>query len=246
MGNLIKYEFRKSWAMKGIILVITAIFEVMFLIGVFMQKEGFLAIGVTLLSMIAVCSVFIIGIFGIFTLSRDLNTKRSYMLFMTPNNSFKILGAKLIENASSIIVVSVCFVALAIADVSILAATYGEFKELFEFINAILGESYYVDSYRFAMISAASVVNWISTVCLGFFAVIICATLLNGKKYNGFLSFCIFIAISICLSKLLGVFIDDGLDFNTTRVIIQIVYNAVVSVILYVASAWLMDNKLSV
>ena len=65
MGNLIKYEFRKSWSMKGIILVITAIFEVLFLIGVFMQKETFLAIGVTLLSMIAVCSVFIIGIFGI-------------------------------------------------------------------------------------------------------------------------------------------------------------------------------------
>ena len=246
MGNLIKYEFRKSWAMKGIILVITAIFEVLFLIGVFMQKETFLAVGVTLLSMIGVCSVFIIGVFGIYTLSRDLNTKRSYMLFMTPNNSFKILGAKLIENARSIIVVSACFVVLAIADVSILAASYGEFKELFQFINAILGDAYYVDSYRFAMISEATVVNWISTVCLGFFAVIICATLLNGKKYNGFLSFCIFVGISIILSRVLGLFIDEGLDFNATRLVIQIVYYAVVSVILYFTSAWLMDNKLSV
>ena len=246
MGNLIKYEFRKSWAMKGIILSITAIFEVIFLIGVFMEKETFLAIGVTLLSIIAVCSILIIGIFGIYTLSRDLNTKRSYMLFMTPNNSFKILGAKLIENASSIIIVSCCFVALAIADVSILAAASGEFKAVIELINELLGESYYVDSYRFAMTSAATVVNWISTVCLAFFAVIICATLLNGKKYNGFLSFCIFIALSIIFNKILGLMIVEELGFDATRVVIQIVYYTVVSVLLYIASAWLMDNKLSV
>ena len=34
MENLIKYEFRKSWMVKAIILAITAIFEVMFLTGV--------------------------------------------------------------------------------------------------------------------------------------------------------------------------------------------------------------------
>ena len=97
MGNLIKYEFRKTMALKGIILVITAIFEAMFLIGIGADDEDMIGLSVGLLTLATFFGVLIIGVFGIYTLSKDLNTKRSYMLFMTPHSSYSILGAKLIE-----------------------------------------------------------------------------------------------------------------------------------------------------
>ena len=36
-------------------------------------------------------------------LHRDLNTKQSYMLFLTPKSSYQILGAKILENGISIV-----------------------------------------------------------------------------------------------------------------------------------------------
>ena len=46
MGNLIKYEFRKTWIIKAIILVFTAIFELLFLAGTFSKNEDMQATGI--------------------------------------------------------------------------------------------------------------------------------------------------------------------------------------------------------
>ena len=50
MGKLIKYEFRKSWVIKAIILVFTGIFELMFLAGVLLNKEDLFVVGTAFLT----------------------------------------------------------------------------------------------------------------------------------------------------------------------------------------------------
>jgi hypothetical protein len=114
MGNLIKYEFRKTWIIKAIILVFTAIFELLFLAGTFSKNEDMQATGIIFLVLTTLCALFIIGIYGIFRLHKDITTKQSYMLFMTPHNSYTILGAKLIENAGSILLAGVFYMVLAL------------------------------------------------------------------------------------------------------------------------------------
>lgn len=97
MLKLMKYEFRKSASSKLILLVLTAVFELAFLGGVFFKGYNLMGTGMMFLILCAFFGVFYIGLEGIMTLYRDLNSKQSYMLFLTPKSSYEILGAKIME-----------------------------------------------------------------------------------------------------------------------------------------------------
>ena len=83
MLNLLKYEFRKTLGVKAIILALTAVLEIVFLIGLYGEFDTPLGIGAGLLFTTASVGVIVIGIYSIILLRNDLNTKQSYMLFMT-------------------------------------------------------------------------------------------------------------------------------------------------------------------
>ena len=249
MLNLIKYEFRKTWALKGIILVITAIFEAMFLIGMLVDSDNMTGLSVCLLCLETMFGVFIIGVFGVYTLSKDLNTKRSYMLFMTPNSSYKILGAKLIENATSIFLGGIFFIVLGIADITALLSYSGELSTFVDIMVEVFNLAEMDSTYIFVS-GIHSLSWWAYIVVVGFFAVIISSSLLNGRKYNGLISFILFLFIAITVSKihtaLIIAIFRDVFDFSLTRIIFGIFYYVMLSIIMYVISAWIMDNKLSV
>ena len=250
MGKLIKYEFRKSWVIKAIILVLTAIFELMFLAGTFFENEDLLGFGISFLALTTICAMFIIGVYGIFGLHKDLTTKQSYMLFMTPNSSYKILGAKLIENAGSIIITGALYKVLAIIDITILAAESGQIKDAIALINAILGEHYSIDTYRFVMISSAMISAWIFTVVAGYLAVTLSASILSGKKFSGIISFIFFLIINGAVKKIhnciMEIYSADLIGFSTGRMIYGLIYYLGLSFAIYVIAAWIMENKLSV
>ena len=251
MGNLIKYEFRKTWIIKAIILVFTAIFELLFLAGTFSKNEDMQATGIIFLILTTLCALFIIGIYGIFRLHKDITTKQSYMLFMTPHNSYTILGAKLIENAGSILLAGVFYMVLALIDITFLAAYNGEIVEALDLINEILGEHYSIDTYRFIMISFDMITVWIFNIVTGFFAVTISASVLNGKKGSGIISFILYLFITGFIEKLHNFIMDcftsaDMIGFTTGRMVYNLIYYIGFTVVMYVITAWIMDNKLSV
>ena len=101
MFKLMKYEFRKTWITKLILLGVTAVAEAVYLYGLYAEKDNPLSVAIGLLVLLAVGGVLVIGLESVLTLHRDMNTKQSYMLFMTPNSSYKILGAKVLENGLS-------------------------------------------------------------------------------------------------------------------------------------------------
>ena len=246
MLNLIKYEFRKTWALKAIIIVITAIFELMLLIGMGTDSDYMTRLSMLLLFLETLFGIFIIGVYGVYTLSRDLNTKRSYMLFMTPNSSYKILGAKLIENAASIFLSGMFFLVIVIADITALLAHYGELNE---FVNIMvdLFDLSAIDSNYILLIGLLSLSWWLNIVVVGFFAVIISSSLLNGRKHNGLISFILFLFIAIASNRILIIAIFGNIfDFSIARILFGIFYFVMLSIIMYVISAWIMDNKLSV
>ena len=86
MSKLLKYEFRKTWALKLIILGITAVAELAFLITLFLDQKnhGFIGLSCVLLFFIAMGGTMLIGVQSVLTLHRDMNTKQGYMLYMTP------------------------------------------------------------------------------------------------------------------------------------------------------------------
>ena len=200
MLKLMKYEFRKTWLTKLIILGAAAIAEVVFLIGLYSGSEDrLLPIGIILLTLLAFGGIMVIGLESILTLHRDMNTKQSYMLFMTPNSCYKILGAKVLENGLSIALAGTFFFALGFLDLTLLFSHEGDLKELWEIIRDLITAfneeipftPQGVGSLVFSMLCAWILV--VSTACL---ADVISSALLNGWKYNGIVSFLVFLAIS--------------------------------------------------
>ena len=138
MLKLMKYELRKTAFSKLVLLVITAVAEIAFLIGVFWKKDNILAMGIIFLVMCTIFGVIYIGIESVNVLHRDLNTKQSYMLFLTPKSSYQILGAKILENGISIIMAGAFFAALAAIDVTVATLYIGGLKEMINLVSSFM------------------------------------------------------------------------------------------------------------
>lgn len=248
MLKLMKYEFRKTMFSKMVILVFTALAEVMFLAGLFLHWDKGLTIGTVGLTVCAWVGIMYIGIESLLVFHRDLNTKQSYMLFLTPKNSYQILGAKVLENGLSIFLAGVFFAALAAID-SMAAALYLEGLEEFLIVLKEIGYvwrieldiSTYIVVLSFFMVLA----SWLMLVVTGYFAIILSATVLSGKRFSGFASFVLFLAAASVFNGLLGLVPEDVFS-QTGYLWFMILAALVMAMAVYAVSGWIMERKLSV
>ena len=214
MKNLFKYEFRKTLPTKLIILGIAAIAQLVFLFGLWQDSDKTISIGIALLVLTAVFGIMVIGLQSVLTLHRDMNTKQSYMLFMTPNSCYKILGAKMLENLVSMIIGGLFFFGLGTLDIALLFEEYvriDDFLTAFRDILRMFGyeiniNAGYMASFTFGMLS-----GWFSVVTTAFFADVVSSALLNGKKYNLLLSFVFFIVLSYLAGQVSSLISGDAL-----------------------------------
>ena len=129
MKNLIKYEFRKTLFVKLILLALTGAAELVFLFGLLRGEDSnAIPFGIVLLTMLAIAGITFIGIHSALSLYRDLTTKQSYMLFLTPRSSYQILGAKIVENGLSILISGAFFAVLGYIDIQLLLKQFISFK----------------------------------------------------------------------------------------------------------------------
>lgn len=241
MGKLLKYEFRKTRNLKLIIIVITCLFEALFLVGLLhgnpvkYDMNRSLIFGSMGLVFTTALGLMIIAIYSTMILYKDLNTKQSYMLFLTPHSSWEILGAKVIENTVSFFVMIAFFALLAIIDLKA-AGTISPDITLRAFLSAFDLDSFRVlDIVRYCVIS---LLELLSFTLAAFSAVIIQATLFNGKKYGGWLAFLLFIALA-CLNAWMTSRVDASYAATTLLSLVWVLG-------LYGLDGWLMQDKLSV
>ncbi len=253
MLKLMRYEFRKTWFTKVILLAITALAEIAYLIGLYADREGLMATGVFLLMLLAVGGLLVIGLGSVVTLHRDMNTKQSYMLFMTPNSCYSILGAKVLECGISILLTGAVFFALGALDVTLLFARSGELKALWDWVRQLLasitvnGRALMSDlrlqsllSVTFSLLS-----GWLLTVTTIYLAVVISSALLNGKRFSGLISFVIFLILAwgcARLASLISGSIGDLFRLMLVNGLISLGFSAV----MYFVTAQIMDKRLSV
>ena len=253
MGKLFKYEFRKTLVTKFVILGITLLAEIVFLCGLWSNKENTWIIGVLLLTFTATGGIMFLGLQSVLTLHRDMNTKQSYMLFMTPNSCYKILGAKAIENFLSIMLGGAFFFGLGVLDIALLLKHYDELEEIWEILSSVLS-AFGLDLHRFdagffASIAFCLVAIWFAAITAAFLADVVSSSLLNGKKLNLLLSFALFIAL-ICLMF----FVISKLNITAfvfkTLFTSAYIWTGVIALgfaaLFYVGAAELMQRKLSV
>ncbi len=248
MAKLMKYEFRKTLMVKMVILGLTALLEIVYLIGLWCKQEDMLGIGVALLPLTAFGSIMVTGLASVVILHRDMNTKQGYMLFMTPNSCYRILGAKVLENGLSILLTGACFFALGALDITLLVAKQGQLQELLDAIRSFITSIDTRLALDFPMLASFTVnmlLNWFSVVTACYLGVAISAALLNGKKLNGLISFLIIVLLSSLVSWLQRLATGTIVDFKTTFLVDAAVAFAC-AVVMYFATAQIMEHKLSV
>ena len=243
---LLKYELRKTVMSKLILLGITIIAQAVFLAGLWGNRENTLLTGAVLLFFIAVTGIALMGILSVATLHKDMNTKQGYMLFMTPNSCYKILGAKVIECALSVLLAGAFFFALGWLDFSLLLGKganqqiWDMIREMIRTVNAqIRLDLPHLSALVFSMLS-----YWLCTITTAYLADVVSSALLNGKKGNGIVTFLLFLALNWGISKLLSQ-IPSSLGVINVLVL-QGAGALLLAVIMYVITARLMEKYLSV
>ena len=246
MLRLLKYELRKTLAAKLILLAITVIAEAVFLIGFWRDKENTVAIGAVLLFFIAITGITLMGILSLITLHKDMNTKQGYMLFMTPNSCYKILGAKVLECGLSLLTAGAFYFALGILDFSVLLSK-GSNQQIWDTINQLIrsiNDQIVLDAPHVSALVFSMLACWLCTVTTAYLSDVICSSLLYGKKGSLLITFVLFIALNYGLSKLLT------LVPSSIGIIPVLVWQGVIALVLagimYVVTARLMEKYLSV
>ena len=248
MFKLMKYEFRKTWITKLILLGITAAAEAAFLFNLYTDKEDGLAASIGILTLVALFGVLFIGLQSVITLHRDMNTKQGYMLFMTPNSCYKILGAKVLENGLSILVTGGFFFALGALDITLLFAKQGQLNQVWQMIQDAIksfNENIPLTADALAAFTFSLLAGWISTVVTAYLADVISAALLNGKSFNGVISFVIFLALNWAFGWLVGI-ATQNIPNVVTSLLVQGGISLLTAAVMYVVTAQIMEKKLSV
>lgn len=246
MKNLLKYEFRKSRSGKLIVFLAAMVFELCFLLGIFLpEAESLWVIGMMGLVLTASFGIFMIGLLSVVNLHSDLNTKQSYMLFMTPNSGYKIIGAKVLENGISLFASGLLFGLLASADLVLMAAREGD---LMSMINTVLNNfDISLGPKQIFWAIAVVLLSWLATITMAFFSVTLQTAVFNGRRFSALLGIVIFIALNMIVSALihsLNGLIPDASAY-VSSVVWMIVFAAVTAV-LYFLSGWITETKLSV
>jgi ABC-2 type transport system permease protein len=251
MLKLMKYEFKKQAFSKLVILCLVAIIEVVFLLGVFLDKEGWTAASMGVLWIVTLGAMTFLAFEAIITFSNDLKTKCSYMLFLTPTTTYSIVGAKVLAAAIQGIVAACIFAGIFILDGGILVARYDFIAEIKQLIVEFSRQFLKLDIDMVAIFSfvATTLTSWLSTITIAFFSITLSTTFLANNKLKGLISFVIFIAINIfiyyIMDLVLGYQIDNLADMTKYNLIASL-FSLVFTVITYFGTAWMLDKKVSV
>lgn len=253
MFNLMKYELIKQKNSKIVFGAIMLILEIIFLIGVIINKEDMYAISIALMSMTVTITLFWVAFEAIFTYANDLKNKSGYMLFMTPNSNQKILGSKILVSVITMFVAGVIFLLLAFADVTFMLARFSQLNELWILIKSFLEGVNSVDiTWSLVIIAAAAMLlSWINLLVTGFLAVTISHTVLANIKMNGLISFVLFLVINFISSFIMNA-ITDGINrvnglhvINNIQVAVMFIWTLIITAVCFAASAELLKRKLA-
>lgn len=227
-------------------LIVAAAAEILFLIGLFAKWDNGFMWGIFLLIACAWLGIFYIGIESILVLSKDLNTKQSYMLFMVPRSSYQVLGAKVLGSLISIAAAGLFFILIAVLDASLAAIYVDGLKAFMDNVNMFLKTIFENMPSMQDILNLLIIVllQWFLTVIIGYLAVILSCTVLTGKRFSGLISFLLFFVLFCAV----GMVVNHLPDFSGMS-LDYLLHGAVIftfSAVFYLISCWIMERKLSV
>lgn len=250
MLKLMKYELRKQAFSKLIILIITLLGELMFFAGVVLDRHNTIGISMGLLSMFTFGAMFFIAFESIITYYNDLKQKQSYMLFLTPNTPYTIVGAKVLSSGAQIILSGVVFAVIFGIDGAVMLARYSSIKQIKELVTSFIDMQYHIniDSKLLILAVLALLISWISVITLAYLSITLSTTFLAEKKGKALISFLIFLLLEYIFSRAVDLITNiPGITLSASNtLLVNIILYALITTATYLVTAWMLDKKVSV
>lgn len=201
MLKLIKYELRKDMTLYIVIFSILFALELYLGGSILCKSDANVAISMILFLLCGWAGIIFLMIMGVVSYARELNSKYSYMTFMTPNSTYAIVGAKYLTLFIVTVLASALYILFIYADVQLAMVKYGNIRNMREMADQIL-EIMAGTNISDIIIGIAAVVlgiwiNIILTVSFAYLAITLSATILANKKGKGWLAFGLFVVIRV-------------------------------------------------
>ena len=207
MLKLIKYEYRRN--ISGILVMLGLILAAQgyFLWGVAKMSMEHVTVAASLLMTLTGVAVSVVLLYSVSLYSKELNAKTSYLTFMTPNSSAKILGAKLLATLLLGLVYAALLGGCLVWDFTTMRRLFPEIQFVQAMLDALLIQANTNLSELLVVISSFAVdflVNFYATVVIAYLAITISATALQNKRFKGLLSLILFLGIMAAMIYLLN------------------------------------------
>ena len=274
MGNVLKYEIKKSRFMMLIVGIIIGCLEIAYLIGFFgfkfAQNEklndiftSIWALSTVLLIVAACCSMLAGALYSVLLYNSDIRKKSGYMLFLTPTPTWQWILAKILMGLLATAVLVVVFAVLGIADILLFIPELDDTSFIGQLLIPL--RDMFFDNIGtmvlFLLNMILQIVVMITTIYL---AISMSKTLLGNKKIGTFVAFVFWIALEILQSAISSLFTllsnglfsisidmsEDGLVYNLDTAIPYLLaamaLNLVFAGVCYGITTYLTDKKMSV
>jgi len=258
MVNLIRYEFIRKWRTLCIFLAVVMVLNIAVLIklqtsSVPAEQQMFILGGFFGGMLTLFFAMFIIEVTHMYQM--DINRKSGYMLFLTPNSGYKLLGSKVLTGILEGLLFLIIFSLLTFINF------YGIYGEPFTKLIASSSFQMVVDHLNlrginvipFLVMNLLTMFIIIITLILTIFtAISLRKSILAEKKYGGLLSLIIFFVLVWLNGKInetvfvlgakAGIMVNDATSYMNmgTVMVIQII----LGIIMFMASAYLLDRKM--
>ena len=247
MLKLTKYELRKNLLSIGIVAGIICVLQALFMFFCLTENINYTSLFGGLLIIAASVSYFIVFIFG------ELSSKSSYLIFMTPNSSLRIITSKLLYTLIIGIGISAIFIGFGVLDIFMMAGVFGDLADALKNFSEML-KIMGIDVVNIIINIVAGIISFLIAffflISLAYFAITLSSTALQNKKIKGFISvvlFCVLAYATIKISSLLPELYKnpDSLSQALMSSLPATIFQLLMVVACTFGSAVLLDKKVS-
>lgn len=253
MLKLTKYEFRKNRTTLLIIALGFLLLQAYFTGSIIVKNENHSAMSGTFLMLYSMVCFFAVFILAITNYSKELNSKSSYLIFMTPTSPLSIIFSKMLNILIIGTIILLVIMGLGFLDTKLLMDTYpevGDFKELIEEIMKMIG----IDITGFIIdliyVIAIFLITFFTVVTMVYFSITLSATLLQNNRFRGFFSFTLFMIFTYVrgwISDKLPILYPDTIDY--TEKMLNLIPSTLFEIAIMIASivgcSILLEKKVS-
>lgn len=252
MLHLIKYEIRRNlFTLLALYASILGI-ELFTLYSILTQSTTKTAISYALIIFCGFVGIMYIFIMGIQSYSKELGSKYSYMVFMTPNSTQKIITSKFLFIGVVALITSVISISLIVLDYNLVLTNFPQVADSISMAKIFTAEMGYDVSGLAIYLIIYFIIFWISifsAIAIAYFAITLSATMLANKKGRGIISVVLFFILNFIISYVTGYFpkleIGSGVINMLFEPSLTYIFHILIIICSIFGNAYLLDKKVS-